>query len=139
MKETIYTLSMNTKQAKLLVTACEFYCRMMLGQWNELSWHTLNLKDGNFDKRIQDKDEVDKLLMQARALTWPDLGNYSGRSWGVGHDKNTDIVWEIYEVLRNKIAWKEHPEGGDTVDFSTPISFSGEKLVDCKVEVKNEN
>ena len=43
-----------------------------------------------------------------------------------GTKKN--IAWDILLVLRHRLAWDANPEGGNTVDFGTPLSMSGVPL-----------
>lgn len=129
-----YILTLTASQAKFLSHICEFYARVKMGQWQEISEETMEWNKDNFDDCLKRRDDAEALLLYARAKIWPKLGNSIGTSWGVGHDKQADMAWEFYEVLRNKIAWNENPEGGWTVDFDTPMSWSGEPLPNCKVK-----
>ena len=128
-----YVLTLSEEQAKLLCTACEFYARMRTGQWNELIWHCLDLSKEDFCEK---RDELEEKLMEARAIAFPDLAKHIGRHYGVGKFKEADQSWEIYEVLRHKIAWTEHPEGGYGVWFDKPMPFSGTPLAKCEVKEK---
>lgn len=125
-----YTLVLNERQAKLLDAACEFYARMSMGQWCE------SLMQACVDLRRDDycdvRDAMEPLLLQARRLVWPELQGI-GHSWGVGKFEHADIVWEIHEVLRNKIAWTENPEGGMGINFYPPWSIHGRPLAKCEV------
>ena len=126
-KDVRYTLSMDERQAKMLATACEFYARVNMGQWLEVFHSCADLRRTDYSEA---RDAVEQLLLQARQIVWPELHG-AGHSFGVGKFEHADIVWEIYEVLRNRIAWTEHPEGGIGVSFSKPMSFSGRNLPIC--------
>lgn len=41
--------------------------------------------------------------------------------------------WAVYAAIRYALAWHDHPEGGDTVDFGEPLGY-GEPLPKCEVE-----
>ena len=127
-----YVLTLNEEQEKYLETACEFYARMMNGQWNELVWRTLDIRKFP-DDFCERRDKMEDHMFETRQLAFPEL-DLRGASYGVGKFEDSDIVWEIYEVLRNTRAWHNNPEGGGTVDFSKPMSFSGKPLAECIVE-----
>ena len=126
-----YILKIDEEQARMLCMACEFYARMTCGQWQELTSHTLDL---NREDYCEARDQMEDLLLQARGFAFPDLSHSFGHSYGVGKFHHSDIAWELYEVVRHCLAWTIHPEGGDTVDFGTPISFSGHALPVCTVK-----
>lgn len=137
-KDHTYTLTMTQDQALTVSKACEFYARVMMGQFNEIAFETMlqNLKQPDFCTR---RNAMEHLLYQARKYAFPDLTG-PGHSYGVGHSISSDRAWEAYQVIRHAIAWTNNPEGGSTVDFHPPMCFSGDKtmpkvLVDGK-EVK---
>lgn len=115
-KKVKYTLVLDERQAKLLAKACEFYARVNIGQWNEIFQSCVDLRRDDY---CEVRDAMEPLMLQARQLVWPELQGV-GHSFGIGKFEHADIVWEIYEVLRNRIAWTDHPEGGPGVDFSPP-------------------
>lgn len=137
-KDHTYTLTMTQEQALTVSKACEFYARVMMGQFNEIAFETMmpHMSRTDFCER---RDYMETLLHQARKCAFPDLTG-PGHSYGVGHTVSSDRAWEAYQVLRHAIAWTNKPEGGSTVDFHPPMCFSGDKsmpqvLVDGK-EVK---
>lgn len=125
--ETTYILELTNEQAKCVKTACEFYARMRFGQFQELPWDMLDVCAHDFCER---RDAAEKLLFDARKYIFPEL---KGRehSYGVGHDYRADSAWEIYEAVRYAIAWHENPDGGGTVDYDTPMHFSGACVPKC--------
>lgn len=133
-----YTLIMTQDQALNLSKACEFYSRVMMGQFGEIAFQTMLPHTGKPDF-CERREQMQNLLYQARRFAFPELTG-PGHSYGVGHSVTSDRAWEVYQVLRHAIAWTNHPEGGSTVDFCPPMCFSGDKsmpkvLVDGK-EVK---
>ena len=130
-REKKYILSLDEEQANLLSHACDFYARMRMGQWQELVSECLEFNTNDF---CEQRDRMEQLLLEVRAEAMPELMACFSHSYGVGKFHDADLVWEIYEVLRNRIAWTNNPKGGDTVDFGDPMSFSGHSLAECKVE-----
>lgn len=134
-----YVLTLSEEQAECLSAACEFYARIRIGQFNEIIHRCLDLsiETGDYCRR---RDEAERLLYLARKEIYPELYGI-GHSYGVGNCtgkmEDAGIVWELYEVLRNKIAWHEHPEGGGGVNFYPPWSIHGRPLAKCEVvEIK---
>lgn len=128
-----YNLELTPDQAKFLCRVCDFYSRMMIGQWDELFWYLNYNKEISCSDIIDNKEEFEEYLLKARDLVFPGLNHSFGHSYGVGKFTNADHAYEMLEVIRNKIAWTEHPEGGYSVDFDTPMSFSGDPLIKCDV------
>lgn len=122
-----YVLDLSEDQAKQVSKALELYARLKIGQWRELSDLCLDLADKDFCKK---RDALESRLLDARKIAYPELCG-SGHSYGIGKFADADSAWEIHEVLRNKIAWTEHPEGGAGVAFSPPYSFRGNDLANC--------
>lgn len=122
-----YTLTMTQDQALIVSKACEFYARVMMGQFNEIVFETMmpHTSRPDFCER---RDHMEALLHQARKCAFPDLTG-PGHSYGVGHSVSSDRAWEAYQVLRHAIAWTNKPEGGSTVDFHPPMCFSGDKAM----------
>jgi hypothetical protein len=50
--------------------------------------------------------------------------------------EESKISWDLIQVIRNKIAWSNRPEGGMTVDFGKPIQSSlSESLARVEVNI----
>ena len=124
-----YILEMTPEHAQSLCNACEFYARMLMGQYKELIWQSMTISGDDYCER---RDAAEEKLLEARDIILPELSHSFGHSYGVGHDKTADMAWELYEVVRYVKATTEHPEGGWTTDFSPPMSFSGEPLAKCQ-------
>jgi hypothetical protein len=48
------------------------------------------------------------------------------------------VNYDIYQVIRNHLAWKRKPEGGVHVDFDKPLKYSKEPLPYINVEIPEE-
>lgn len=126
-----YIIEMNEEQLVTVNTALEFYARMMIGQWQEIGTHCLDFADDDYCEK---KEKLDEGLAKLRPIAFPDLPADLSASHGVMAVDKALSAWEIYEVLRNRLAWTKNPEGGWSVDFQKPISFSGKELVKCTVK-----
>lgn len=129
---TKYVLTLSPEQAYVVTRACELFTRLHTGQLNVLSQELMGFCHKDFCERW---DAAEPLLLQLRQLYFPDLV-LPGASYGVGNHQNLDVerAWDMRQVLRNAIAWHEHPEGGMSVDFRPPLSASGETLATCEVK-----
>ena len=123
-----YILNMNEEQAKLASRAFELFARLRAGQWMELIDLCVDFADKDFCEK---RDILQAKLLDARTTAFPELHGI-GHNYGIGKFEDGDIAWELYMVLRNKIAWTEHPEGGMTVNFDPPYSFRGNELAKCE-------
>ena len=128
-----YILEMNEDQAQILTDALEFYARMSIGQWNELAELVLNLDD---DEYVDKERKMVNRLMKLRYIAFPDLP--IDASYSVTSKPLACLAWELYTVVRHRIAWTNHPEGGMTVNFDPPISFTGVPLAECKAVERQE-
>ena len=126
-----YRLDLTDEQAKITSAALELYARLRNGQWAELADLCLDLSDEDYAHKKFDL--LIPELMRVRQIAYPELAPTWGTSYGVGKFKDSDLAWEIHEVLRNKIAWTEHPEGGMGVCFDKPMSFRGNELAGCSI------
>lgn len=125
-----YKLLLNEEQARVVARACELYCRLHIGQMDEIS-HELLLKETREDI-CQRRTEADNLLLRLKKLFFPTLQGH-GHSYGVGHDSLADRAWNVYIALRYRISWHEHPEGGIGVNFDPPMQLSGEPIPTCEI------
>ena len=126
-----YTLTMDAETARVVSRACEFYARILFGQWEELSWEMI-LQDRTYANR---RPECEAFLERAQMAAFPDLVH--GRSYGVGHDRTADTAWNAYQAIRYAIAWHDHPEGVLAVCFDKPMKFSDAPMPKCEV-MKND-
>lgn len=133
-RETKYILTLSSEQARVVSRACELFTRLHIGQLTELTWELMDFSHKDFCER---RDAAEPLLRQLRQLYFPDLV-LPGASYGVGSqshpDLDSDRAWDVYQVLHNVRAWHEHPEGGVSVDFHSPLPTSGEPLASCEVK-----
>ena len=110
-------LTLTEEQAKIVFTACEFYARVRMGQFDRIIDHTLDLSipcDDYCDRR----DEAERLLLEARKQLYPELHG-AGHSYGIGKFEDADLAYDVHQVLRNQFGDGRPP-------------FSCHELPECK-------
>ncbi len=139
MKDTMYTLTLNEKQADVLNHALELFSRLKAGQLQEL-WHLCATGK-------QDRQEFEDIASKLKTCLFPEL-TASG-SHGVGQgtfhgDDRGDVAWDLHEVVRHRLAWSRagNPSHRDYKkmlghNYDKPTSWSGEPLAEM-VEVKRK-
>lgn len=104
-------LTLTEEQAKIVSLACEFYCRMRIGQWNEITYNFMDLKRDDY---CEARDAAESYLLQARYYVYPDLSGI-GHSYGIGKFEDADIAYDVHQVLRHalgdsRMPWSMNPE-----------------------------
>lgn len=129
-------VEMTREQAQAVMNATELLARLEIGQFEEICWKMIDRfehKDKNgkltFDDRS--RDLANAYLKSAcfaifgvNQYGWPDVGEKS-----MQHQR----CWAVYATIRHALAWHDHPEGGETVDFHEPLGY-GEPLPKCVVK-----
>ena len=110
-------ITFTKEQAGLVSTACEFYTRIKIGQFNEIVWNTFSfnsdvIKNVSADEFCDRRDKAEEALFAARKFIYPELHGI-GHSYGVGKFENADMAFDIYQVIR--------PHFGDD---RSPFTFS---------------
>ena len=103
-------LLLTDEQAGIVANACEFYARIRMGQFNELVWHTLDIRL-HADDYCPRRDEAERLLLEVRRQIYPDLFG-AGHSYGIGRFEDADKAFDVYQVLRHTMG-----------DGRTPFSY----------------
>lgn len=90
-------LKLTDQQAKIVSRACEFYARIVLGQFKEILFELVN--DETVDSITEHRDEIESLLYEARDLIYPDLHGV-GHSYGVGKFEHADKAYDVHQAIR---------------------------------------
>ncbi len=119
--------TLDLEEWNLVTRALEYYSRVHMGQ---ISWDTESLVlSYNHPQRITN-DAWDELLSLRRSLD--DLiplatGLAPNAYYGISHEALPDaprVAFDLYQVIRHRLAWDQFPEGGHTVNFNTPMRTS---------------
>lgn len=131
-----YVLTLNREQAEVVSRACDLLSRLHIGQYRELFWEFLSIcanAQFDVDKIISNKEKIEFMLDELRSIAFPDrIGNPHFDSV-IANVPIADNGYNIHQVLRYAMAYYDQPEGGDTVDFHTPIQLGAAELPECKV------
>ena len=126
-----YVLTLNKEQAQIVSRACELYCRLHMGQLEEIN-HELLMAETR-DMICERRSQAMCLLSQLKKLFFPSLHGV-GHSYGLGKCKDADTAWNVHHAIRYKMAWHEHPEGGFGVQFDPPLSWLDAEIPECVIQ-----
>jgi hypothetical protein len=124
MDTNLYNLTLDEEQLRVLMEALDMYSRLGMGQIDIVLTSTNN----PLIKRIWENksgDEVKDLSKQIKKLIFPELSDNA--YYGIFNNKTPEsskISWDILQVVRYRLAWDKHPDGGYTVDFGDPLQSS---------------
>jgi hypothetical protein len=127
-KKEVYRLTLTKKQAYVIQSALESYYRMAIGQFKtsiEEVWMSKIFGTENFDSRRLEDICFDLL----RLFLGEDVTR--GTSYSISSTEvpdNARIAVDIHQVLRHRLSYDRHPQGGITVNFNEPFAYSGEPL-----------
>ena len=129
-----YTLTITEKQAILIKEALEEYFRIRMNQWRDLAdslaMKNIDLSPDNpnheriFDRYIQDRDAVQKVLECVGRILWD----------GQRNDKSNEqlMAEDIWQVIRHQL-WKDSDNKVEwCVDAREPLRVSDEPLPEIK-------
>lgn len=128
-------MELNEKQANVIKDALEFYSRIQMGQFDEID----NLMSDTWKRRLS-HEQAKYLESQLHHIYFPELHPFSYYGiFSAELPEDAKISWDIFQVLRNKMAWHRCPGGGITVDFDKPLPASNEELVRVRIEETGES
>ena len=121
-------------EIQTVISALDFYSRIHIGQYKEIleifCWNSKLPIDFNIENTI-----VEHLKIM-RQIVYPELGTYLDGSYGIFNPKvqNTaGLAYNMQQVIRYKYSYAVHPEGGYTVNFSSPIATGPDPLPLCSI------
>jgi len=122
-EQSMYTLTLNEKQAEVLVAALDLYTRIGIGQFEEI----VNVYDRAAKLPLVIRDGMRNGLNFAKQL----VGHPKNGSYGIHHpdvDDDFRASYDLKQVIRHRLAWDRAPKGGVQVDFDEPWAISKESL-----------
>ena len=91
-------LRLTDSQAQVVSQACEFYSRIVLGQFKEIIFELVN--HDTVDAVLEHRSKIESLLYEARDLIYPDLHGL-GQSYGIGKFERADTAYDVHQALRS--------------------------------------
>jgi hypothetical protein len=103
------TLELTAAQAYTMMEALEFFSRVHMGQFDNITY-TLHMD--TFDKTMNrpdfDRKKAQEYLDQARTVIFPQLS--LNASWGIMQtNERSKISWDIYQQIRHDISRFKYP------------------------------
>lgn len=142
MSET-YTLRVTKNQLQAISNACETCARAAIGQFDKILDYC---KDSN-GKHINSYE----LTRSIESLIKPLMGLHMNASYGVGKFEEADVLFDIYQTIRHRLAWDISYETGlikkgqernmiemGTIKYDPPIQFGKEPLPIINGQEPNE-
>ena len=117
----MYVLTMTEEQALVLSSACELLSRIGMGQIEEIAHH---IPAGQISRQ-----ECSQLRDALRDLTPLATGLSRGAYHSIASaGAAARSAYDLYQVLRHRIAWDREPAGGIFVHFDEPRQLGDEPL-----------
>lgn len=130
-----YILTMDKETALMVDRACEFYSRMIMGQFMEAADQVFDAWPEKFKSEhfCDMRNRAESYLVSAKIALFPEL--HPGAYYGVGRSRRSDTTWNVHQVIRYAIAWHDHPDGGNSVDFGKPMHFSDAPMPEFVIQL----
>lgn len=128
-----YHLSLTERQAQVITEALDFFSRIGMGQLEEIA-HVLRVYTKPSESSSLQSYRLDELkrLIREAANVW--MGSPCG-CHGISSEEIGDVfrvAWDLHQVIRHRLSWDRHPNGGLQVSFDTPMKYSQEPLAIIK-------
>lgn len=129
-----YVLTLTPEQARVTRDALELYARLRIGQFNRIT--ELMLEVRNVDDYCARRDVADDLLKVVANIIFG--RNQYGQPNAL-KDKLHHRAWNIYHMIRYKMAWHENPKGGFGCHYDKPYPSGGEPVPECEIITVKKN
>lgn len=116
-------LELNDEQLKIIDRACELFSRIYMGQLEEVAW-LFNCSSHSQQQYIELKESLTRLNFIITGM--PNQSHF-----GIANENVPDIArcaYDIHQVIRHYLAWKENPQGGFGVSFDSPSQYAKQAL-----------
>lgn len=119
-----YVLTMNEDQAHIVEVACELYARLLIGQFEEITFRCMKVQQENYSER---RDYANELLSTCAKIMY---GRNIYNQPDVKQTPEHHRAFDIYQVLRYERIKHDFPE--ETYN-SPPFSIIGEPFAKCVI------
>lgn len=114
--------NLSEEQARVVQDALDMYSRVLGLQLEEVAFHLYanhpNIKYGEMQDELRD--------LKSKYFPEHSRHSYIGIS---AAPENAKIAYDLLCVIRHDISWHKNPEGGQTVNFYTPLKVSKQNLI----------
>lgn len=127
MTDKVY-IEVTPRQAAVLESALDLYSRVLAGQWDEVLSATMYCLPpetySEVSKRLPMEDA--RLTLEVLAAAFSGGGRLGPLSNKV--PEQSRIAYDMYQSVREFLAWKRNPKGTMQVCFDRPMPYSTEPL-----------
>jgi hypothetical protein len=123
-KQHNYLVRMTKSQALLMVVALDLYSRIRAGQVSSIIPYVPSQQCSGQQPPVPVDYQLVRELVDLLGMA---VNGSRGANWGIAAPQISETArtaYDMLQVIRNRIAWDDHPEGGMTVNFDTPMFFS---------------
>lgn len=113
-----YVLEITEEQAVAISNACEVAARIGMYQLHDICRFLPHSGLGK-EKEIYD-------------LLWEMYIRYTNSMENYKKPEQTNVLWDLYQVIRHRISWDNNPTGGMTVNFDRPLKTSRSDFASIK-------
>ena len=99
-------LKLTEEQAQIVSKACEFFARIRIGQFMEIVYNCLDVKQEHYSEK---REALSRVLLHAREFTHPDLERTFGHSYGMGKYEDADRAFDVHQVIRHALGDDREP------------------------------
>jgi len=114
-------LELSDEQLAVISKACELLSRIYMGQLEEVAWLFDSLPEGRYQE----------LTETLKALNPVITGMPKQAHFGIRDERVPEIArcaYDIHQVIRHHLAWKQNPQGGFGINFDSPQQYGTSSL-----------
>ncbi len=115
------TLELSDEQLSVISKACELYARIYMGQLEEVAPLFTSMPEARYQE----------LTLALKALNTVITEMPEQAHFGIRNERVPEVArcaYDIHQVIRHHLAWKQHPYGGFGVNFDSPIQYGSKSL-----------
>ena len=130
-----YSVELTGEQIHILCQALESFTRLGIGQLEtvlqDLGFHSFDQFQEVMTTINGDLEYLAAVqTIKKKIFDQPMNGSYSIHNERVGD--NFKCSYDMWQVLRNRVAWDKNPSGGITSDYNEPNKLSTHELIKIK-------
>lgn len=114
-------LELTDEQLAVVSKACELMSRIYMGQLEEIAWLFGDLPEASYQELTETLKSLNYLITNLP----------SQAHFGIRDERVPDAgrcAYDIHQVIRHYLIWKQQPSGGVGVNFNPPIQYGKEAL-----------
>lgn len=109
-------LELTDEQLAVVSKACELMSRIYMGQLSEIAWLFGDLPEASYQELTETLKSLNSVITNLP----------SQAHFGIRDERVPDVArcsYDIHQVIRHYLAWKQQPSGGFGVNFNPPTQY----------------